>query len=86
MATAAKVALSSMSATAVVNLSVGPPYDLGIYRAGTHELQHIRIDGDSPFLERLSRVWSEHTHAAVDALPEVEPGDIKVLDSDAPPA
>ena len=32
MATAAKVALSSMVSTAVANLSVGPPYDLGIYR------------------------------------------------------
>lgn len=86
MGTAAKVALSSMSATAIANLSVGPPYDLGIYRSGSHELQHVRIEGDSPYLERLSRTWNEHMHAAVHALPEVEPGDITVMDSDAPSA
>ena len=84
--TAAKVALSSMSATAVANLSVGPPYDLGIYRPGSYELQHARINGDSPYLERLSQVWRDHMHAAVQALPEIEPGDIRVLDSEVPPA
>ena len=29
---AAKIALSSMTSTAMANLSVGPPYDLGMYR------------------------------------------------------
>jgi putative proteasome-type protease len=79
MVTAAKVALSSMSATAIANLSVGPPYDLGLYLDGSHELRHARIAGDSPYLARLSQTWSEHMLAAVHALPEVEPGDIKVL-------
>ena len=35
LATAAKIALSSMMSTARANLSVGPPYDLGIYRNGS---------------------------------------------------
>jgi putative proteasome-type protease len=84
MVTAAKVALSSMAATAIANLSVGPPYDLGIYRSGSYELQHVRIEGDSPYLARLSDVWAEHIMAAVHALPEVEPGDIRVLGSETP--
>ncbi len=85
MRIAAKVALSSMEATATANLSVGPPYDLGIYRNGAHELQHVRIAGDSPFLARLSDTWRDRLLAAVDALPAVEPGDISILDPDTAP-
>jgi putative proteasome-type protease len=84
--TAAKVALSSMVSTAIANLSVGPPYDLGIYRTDSIELRHARIDGDSPYLARITEVWREHLMAAVHSLPAVEPDDIKVLDSDWRPA
>jgi putative proteasome-type protease len=69
--TAAKVALSSMVATAMANLSVGPPYDLGVMAADSFDLQHVRIEADSPYLAKLSRVWSEHLLAAVAALPEL---------------
>ena len=79
LTTAAKIALSSMVSTAVANLSVGPPYDLGIYDRDAFELLHVRINGDSPYLSRLSNTWSEHMLAAVNALPSLEPGDIKVL-------
>ena len=82
LATSAKVALSSMAATSLANLSVGPPYDLGLLRRDTFELQHVRIEGDSPFLDRLSDVWRRHALAAVDALPGVEAGDIRVMSSD----
>jgi putative proteasome-type protease len=82
--TAAKIALSSMVATAVANLSVGPPYDLGITTNGSFELQHLRIEEDSPYLSKLSAVWSEHLLAAVAALPAVEPGDIAPLAPDHP--
>lgn len=68
--TAAKIALSSMVATAMANLSVGPPYDLGVKATGSFDLQHVRIDADSPYLTKLSQVWSEHLLAAVAALPE----------------
>ncbi len=80
--TAAKIALSSMVSTAVANLSVGPPYDIGIYDRDSFELRHARIDGDSPYLARLSATWSEHMLAAVHALPSLEPGDIQVLSPD----
>ena len=67
---AAKIALSSMVATAMANLSVGPPYDLGVVGTGSFDVQHIRIDADSPYLAKLSAVWSEHLLAAVAALPD----------------
>jgi putative proteasome-type protease len=80
--TAAKIALSSMISTALANLSVGPPYDLGIYERDSYQLQHARIDGDSPYLSRLSDTWNEQMLAAVDLLPDVEPGDITVFPPD----
>lgn len=80
--TAAKVALSSMAATALSNLSVGPPYDLGIVGRNTHRIQCGRIEGDSPFLDRLQRVWAEHLNAAVDALPQINPADTTLLAPD----
>jgi len=74
---AAKVALSSMISTARANLSVGPPYDLGVYRGGTHRVAHLRIDADSPFLARLEEVWGRNLARALEELPEVEPGDVE---------
>jgi putative proteasome-type protease len=76
---AAKVALSSMVSTAHANLSVGPPYDLGMYRPDTHQLEHVRIGPDSPYLARLEEVWTRHLSAALDELPMVEPGDIQMV-------
>ena len=82
LTTAAKVALSSMAATALANLSVGPPYDLGLMRRDTFRLDRVRIDGDSPYLDRLSEVWTRQALAAVEALPGIEPGDIEVMSPD----
>ena len=79
MLEAAKVALSSMVSTAHANLSVGPPYDLGLYLPDAHKLQHVRIAADSPYLARLTDVWTRHLAAAVEDLPMVEPGDIQLL-------
>jgi putative proteasome-type protease len=76
---AAKVALSSMVSTAHANLSVGPPYDLGLYHRSEHRLQHARINADSPFLARLQEVWNRHLLQALHELPMVESGDIELL-------
>ena len=71
--TAAKVALSSMLSTARANLSVGPPYDLGVYRNGTLALDEHRIEDDSPYLRALSDVWIEHLVDAIHDLPPLPP-------------
>ena len=76
---AAKIALSSMTSTAMANVSVGPPYDLGIYRNDSFALDHVRVAGESPYLARLEAVWTTNLLAAVASLPEVEPGDIAQL-------
>jgi putative proteasome-type protease len=68
---AVKVALSSMLSTARANLSVGPPYDLGIYHNGSLELIEHRIEEDSPYLHELSKVWVDELESAIGRLPRV---------------
>ena len=45
-----KIALGSMMSTARANLSVGPPYDLGVYRNNSVEIDEFRITEDSALL------------------------------------
>jgi putative proteasome-type protease len=66
---AAKVALSSMVSTARANLSVGPPYDLAVYRNGALDLDEHRIDDGSPYLVELQDVWVRHLTQAIEDLP-----------------
>jgi putative proteasome-type protease len=72
--TAIKVALSSMISTAHANLSVGPPYDLGVYRNGSLTVDETRFEVDSPFLTSLQDVWMAHFLDAIDQLPTLPTG------------
>jgi len=74
---ATKIALTSMVSTSGANLSVGPPYDLVIYRNGSFEPFEARINADSPFLSRLEAVWAKHLHEAIADLPTIEEGDLE---------
>ena len=74
--TATKIALTSMMSTAAANVSVGPPYDALIYRNGSFEPIEVRINADSPYLDRLHAVWERHLLAAIDELPALKPGDL----------
>ena len=62
-----------MLMTARANLSVGPPYDLAIYRNGSLELDEVRIEADSPFLDQLDAVWTRHLFEAIADLPRAPP-------------
>jgi putative proteasome-type protease len=77
LTTATKIALTSMVSTAGANLSVGPPYDLVIYRNGSFEPFEARINADSPFLSRLEAVWAKHLHEAIADLPTIQEGDLE---------
>jgi putative proteasome-type protease len=72
---AVKIALSSMISTARANLSVGPPYDLGVYRNGSLRLDEHRIESDSPYLQALQDAWVALLVDAVDGLPAL-PADL----------
>ncbi|MGA2836386.1 MAG: 20S proteasome subunit A/B [Acidimicrobiales bacterium] len=78
LTTATKVALTSMVSTAAANLSVGPPYDLVIYRNGSFDPFEARINADSPFLSRLEETWSRHLHDAIQDLPTIQEGDLEI--------
>ena len=69
--TAAKIALSSMVSTARANLSVGPPYDAGVYLNDSLNVRQVRIEADSPYLAELAEVWGTHLLAAIDDLPPI---------------
>ena len=73
MEDATKVALSSMISTAHANLSVGPPYDLALYRNGSFELAEARIEEGSPVLVAIQERWTRHLLDAVADLPDLDP-------------
>ena len=75
LVTATKIALGSMMSTARANLSVGPPYDIGIYLNGTFVVEESRIDSDSPLLDRLREVWERHLMTGIAKLPTITSGD-----------
>ena len=72
---AAKIALGSMLSTAHANLSVGPPYDLGIYRNGALDVREMRIEADHPYLAELTRVWVDNLIEGIQELPPI-PDDV----------
>jgi len=71
---AVKIALTSMLMTTHANLSVGPPFDLAVYRNGSLDLDEARIEEDSAFLPALDAVWTKHLLAALNDLPAVPLG------------
>jgi putative proteasome-type protease len=71
LAVATKIALSSMLGTARANLSVGPPFDLGVYHNGSLTLDEHRIEADSAYLGELQQVFIHHLMDAFAELPPV---------------
>lgn len=80
MLTATKVALGSLMSTAQANLSVGPPYDIGVYPAGSYDVRQVRVPADSPLLDKLNRVWTRHLVEALRDLPDISSEDFTVAD------
>jgi putative proteasome-type protease len=70
---AARLALISFDAAMKSNLSVGPPLELAIYRAGTFEFaQHLLLDADSPLLREVCQAWNSGLTQAFHALPRFD--------------
>jgi putative proteasome-type protease len=82
--TATKIALGSMMSTARANLSVGPPYDVGIYLNDSRKVKEFRIQSDSPLLEQLRHVWERMLLNGIAELPAITGNELeKTLDSSA---
>lgn len=70
---AARCALVSIDSTMRANISVGPPLEVAIYRAGTLALsQRLSLDHDSPLYRDLQKRWSEGLRRAFDKLPRFD--------------
>jgi putative proteasome-type protease len=76
LVTAAKIALSSMMSTARANLSVGPPYDFGVFMNGSRQFSQFRIESDSPLLGKLRAVWERHLLSGIAELPAITQDDV----------
>jgi putative proteasome-type protease len=70
--TAVKIALGSMMSTARANLSVGPPYDLAIYRNDAFRTDEFRIEADSTILAELEATWERRLRESFAELPSFD--------------
>jgi putative proteasome-type protease len=69
---AALCALVSMDATMRSNLTVGPPIELAIYRAGSLQPpQYISFSEDSAYLRELGKTWNKYMEEAFAKLPPI---------------
>lgn len=74
---AARCALVSLDSTIRANISVGPPLDLAVCRAGDLRVsRRLTLAGDSPLYLRIQQGWNEGLKRAFLELPrfEWEPG------------
>jgi putative proteasome-type protease len=69
---AAKYALISLDSTMRSNMTVGPPIDLALYRAGDLELrQRCRFGAGDPLLVAIRSQWEQELRQAVHKLPAI---------------
>lgn len=66
----AKLSLVSLESTARSNITVGPPFEIGIYRSGSLTLeQRFKFDRDNPYLLQVREAWNEGIRNAFRSLP-----------------
>jgi len=63
-----KIALGSMLSTTRANLSVGPPFDLAVYRNDTLSFDEHRIEADSAYLVEIQHRFITYLMGALDEL------------------
>lgn len=78
---AAKFALLSLDATMRSNVTVGPPFDLLLYRKDSFEIdRYRRISAGDRDLNLIHSSWEQSLRRAVEQLPDIEfqPGDNEI--------
>jgi len=68
---AIQIALGSMLSTTRANLSVGPPFDLAIYRNDALAVHEHRIEADSEYLTDIQQRFVQHLFEALGELPPI---------------
>lgn len=70
---AAQLSLVSLDAAARSNISVGPPYEVALYRRdGLALSQRFHFEGNDPFLSQLSGAWHSKVCDAFQQLPRFQ--------------
>lgn len=70
---AARCALVSLDSTSRSNLSVGPPFELGVYEKDRLDLSHhLQLSEDSPFYISVRDSWIETVQLGFEALPRFD--------------
>ncbi len=70
---AARLALVSMDASMRSNLSVGPPVEVAVCRAGSHQVdQRMKLYDDDEYLAGLSAEWGDGLRSVFLALPRFD--------------
>ena len=70
---AAKYALLSMDATMRSNVTVGPPFDLLLYKRDSLEVtRYRRVGAGDPDLNSIHASWEQSLRRAVEQLPDIE--------------
>jgi putative proteasome-type protease len=73
LAEAAKLGLLSLDATAKSNLSVGTPFEMLAYRAGSLEVRHrMRFEENDPYLRMVCDRWQAGLIQLVHDIPELD--------------
>jgi putative proteasome-type protease len=85
---AAKYAVISLDSTMRSNVTVGPPIDLVVYRAGSLAItEQIRLAADDAQLRTIHHLWEQALRQAVQALPSLYFGqDGSLASNGEPPA
>lgn len=69
---AVKIGLLSLDSTMKSNLSVGTPFDIFCYRAGSLEAAHrVRLDDTSPYLTDVRAEWQKGLVNLVHTIPDL---------------
>lgn len=70
---AAKCALLSIDSTMKSNISVGPPIDLVMYRAGTYRVgNQLRLSQGDAYLAEIRKGWEVALRQAFDQMPDID--------------
>jgi putative proteasome-type protease len=70
---AAKYALLSLDATMRSNVTVGPPFDLLLYKKDSLEVtRYRRVSANDPDLNLIHSSWEQSLRRAVEQLPDIE--------------
>ena len=70
---AARLALVSLTSTAKSNITVGPPFEISVYRANAFALaSHCHFNYNGKYLDQLEASWRQGLQQVFDGLPRFE--------------